>query len=492
MCHVAFRLFWTIAFILATMTAGYFIKIVYAKWDDTPVIVSIAAKTTQLVDIPFPAVTLCTMNEARKSEAEKIKASTNESDVLFKKLLSDSCENSDSQKPVKKWNNNTSISWENIQNFMVKVRQPCHEMLKVCYYAGVAHNCSDIFNPSLTDEGLCCSFNKAKRDYIFRNPRNLTDLNLTFPMNATDWNPETGYPPNTPAGALPWRPRGAGTHLGLSVVLDAEVKEFYCSTSASIGFKLLLHNPVETPKIADYGLLLAPGREYRIKITPTINNAAKSLHNLREIDRQCAYSADKYLLFYKTYTQRNCMLECEANYTFLVCNCVPFYLPKDINTPICGKEEEGCTKLARKLLEMTLVEASDFNSTDGWPTPNCKCLPGCNELGYSSSMTYGHMIPSLAVNKGYMEDTVHSNNTGKEKDLTVVHLYFTETQFFSYYKTEIFGLSEFLSSTGGLLGLFIGFSFLSAVEVLYFATVRLWCGIVRRRKKMVDSYPFVK
>lgn len=51
---------------------------------------------------------------------------------------------------------------------------------------------------------------------------------------------------------------------------------------------------------------------------------------------------------------------------------------------------------------------------------------------------------------------------------------------------------DLAASTGGLLGLFIGFSFLSAVEILYFATVRLWCGIVRRRKKMVDSYPFVK
>jgi hypothetical protein len=92
-------------------------------------------------------------------------------------------------------------------------------------------------------------------------------------------------------------------------------------------FQLLLHNPVETPKIADYGSLVAPGREYRIKIKPTINNAAESLHSVKEINRQCAYSGDKYLLFYKTYTERNCMLECEANYTLLVCNCVPFYLP---------------------------------------------------------------------------------------------------------------------------------------------------------------------
>jgi hypothetical protein len=51
---------------------------------------------------------------------------------------------------------------------------------------------------------------------------------------------------------------------------------------------------------------------------------------------------------------------------------------------------------------------------------------------------------------------------------------------------------DLTASTGGLLGLFIGFSFISAVEVLYFATVRLWCGIAGKRNNIVESYPFVK
>jgi len=65
-----------VAFIVATITAGYFIQIVYEKWDETPVIVSIGAKTTSLTDIPFPAVTVCNVNRARKSEADKINSST--------------------------------------------------------------------------------------------------------------------------------------------------------------------------------------------------------------------------------------------------------------------------------------------------------------------------------------------------------------------------------------------------------------------------------
>ncbi|XP_021916874.1 pickpocket protein 28-like isoform X2 [Zootermopsis nevadensis] len=484
------RLFWSVAFILATITAGYFINTVYAKWDETPVIVSIGARTTQLTDIPFPAITICTMNEVRKSEADRINKSKNKTDILFQKLMKDVCNNSNKEKPITKYSNK-SDGFDTILNFMVTVRQPCHEMIKACYFAGDLKNCTDIFNPSLTDEGICCSFNKVKREYIFRNPRNLSDLNVTFPMDTVDWTPEAGYPPSSSPDTLPWRPRGSGTHLGLTIVLDAELQQFHCSTSASVGFKLLLHNPVETPKIADFGSLIAPGREYRIKIKPVINNSTMSLRNVKEVSRQCAYSQDKYLQFYRTYTKRNCILECEANYTFDVCKCVPFYLPKDINTPICGKEEESCANKARKLLDMKILKEGQIDMPEDWINPVCQCLPGCNEISYVSSMTHSHMNASFAANKGYIEEAVLLNDEMRNS-ITVVHLYFTETQFLSYYKTELFGLSEFLSSTGGLLGLFIGFSFLSAVEILYFASVRLWCGIVRRRNTAVNNYPFVE
>jgi hypothetical protein len=98
-------------------------------------------------------------------------------------------------------------------------------------------------------------------------------------------------------------------------------------TTLLLNFQLLLHNPIETPKIADFGSLIAPGKEYRIKITPTISNSSKSLRSVKKSERQCAYSADRYLRFYRTYTQNHCSLECEANFTYSVCNCVPVYLP---------------------------------------------------------------------------------------------------------------------------------------------------------------------
>jgi amiloride-sensitive sodium channel len=42
------------------------------------------------------------------------------------------------------------------------------------------------------------------------------------------------------------------------------------------------------------------------------------------------------------------------------------------------------------------------------------------------------------------------------------------------------------ANTGGLLGLFMGFSFLSAIEVIYFISLRLWCAM-SKKKKITDG-----
>jgi hypothetical protein len=68
--------------------------------------------------------------------------------------------------------------------------------------------------------------------------RNLSDLNMTFPMPTADWTPENGYPSNATVDTLPWRALGVGVNLGLTLVLDAEADQFNCSTSASVGFKV--------------------------------------------------------------------------------------------------------------------------------------------------------------------------------------------------------------------------------------------------------------
>lgn len=87
-----------------------------------------------------------------------------------REMLADLCgedpTNIDNEGPSQR----TSANWTKIQNFMIKVSQPCHEMLVDCKWKSESLPCHDLFNPEITDEGMCCSFNKVKRSFIYRNP----------------------------------------------------------------------------------------------------------------------------------------------------------------------------------------------------------------------------------------------------------------------------------------------------------------------------------
>lgn len=58
-----------------------------------------------------------------------------------------------------------------------------------------------------------------------------------------------------------------------------------------------------------------------------------------------------------------------------------------------------------------------------------------------------------------------------------VTIFFKEQQFITSERNELYGSTDFLANCGGLLGLFMGFSFLSLLEIIYFLTVRLWFNL---------------
>lgn len=90
---------------------------------------------------------------------------------------------------------------------------------------------------------------------------------------------------------------------------------------------MLLHSPVESPQMREYGFTLSPGKETRVIITPHITDADDSIQKIAPKIRQCYFLNEKRLRYYRTYTQRNCKLECEANFTLLECHCMRYYMP---------------------------------------------------------------------------------------------------------------------------------------------------------------------
>ncbi|XP_075157996.1 pickpocket 28 [Haematobia irritans] len=451
------RIFFGMSFIFVVFVSGFFISNVYTKWSATPIIISTSSKQTLSTELPFPAITICNMNQAQRSKVKNIpKGSSNFS------LLMSLCEQESDDLVI------TYLGfWKYFKAILVEVAQPCDQMLLYCRYGSRMENCSNIFNTMLTDDGLCCTFNALDAKFLLLN---YSEENTIMPVSESqyvpiDWTPEKGYPEKLPPLYYPRISGGAGSRMGLTVILNVSSAEYYCSKSKCLGFKVLVHNPAELPKISNYGFFMTPGREARVPIEPIYQNALPSIRGIKKDVRRCLFSDEGDLVYYRTYSRKNCELECEAQILMKKCSCILYYLPRiDPNVAICGPNDNKCTTQVQSDIESSNTSASCDT-----------CLPGCFELNYQTTLTSSTMV----------KENVHTANNfpidiferaHNITDLSIMHFYFVSNTFRGTTKSEMFGFTEFLSNTGGLLGLFMGFSIFSLIEIIYYITVRPYCA----------------
>ena len=140
-----------------------------------------------------------------------------------------------------------------------------------------------------------------------------------------NWLPETGYivDPQSlthdfTSEEMPRRTNAPGLSMGLTVVLDVEKEEYFCSGFESIGFKALLHAPITTPEMVEFGFALSPGTENFISVSPEYIFANEAIHHIDYEIRQCFLESERSLHYYQHYTYLNCFLECVSNHTFKV------------------------------------------------------------------------------------------------------------------------------------------------------------------------------
>ena len=106
-------------------------------------------------------------------------------------------------------------------------------MLRMCRYARVPQHCPEIFQSLLTDEGLCCTFNAVHPKLIFKgyNEEDHFESANGGYDEIINWSPESGYKINSNT-SYPRPVAGAGSHMGLSLVLNADFINYYCSSTS--------------------------------------------------------------------------------------------------------------------------------------------------------------------------------------------------------------------------------------------------------------------
>lgn len=126
----------------------------------------------------------------------------------------------------------------------------------------------------------------------------------------------------------PFRVFGTGPRAGLYALLNLfeQDLEYLCRGPVQ-GFKVILHRPDEVPQASKHFFRVPLLQEVLVSIKPQMITTSESLRNYEPNRRQCYFSSERKLQFFKVYTQNNCELECLSNFTRNHCGCTKFSMP---------------------------------------------------------------------------------------------------------------------------------------------------------------------
>lgn len=277
---------------------------------------------------------------------------------------------------------------------------------------------------------------------------------------------ENGGPVRWDGEEMPRRAITPGLHMGLTVTLNSRVEEQFCTSFQSSGFKGLLHVPISQPEMVEYGFALSPGTENFLDLNPKTIRADDSLHRIPPTTRQCFLQDERWLRFYEHYSLLNCMTECQANYTFAHCGCNMYFQPRLWNTSLCSTDQMDCFHESVKVVAEKAYAGADDHEDE------CQCLPSCSDYEFPTAASFSKLtnaemlhLPSRIIDA----HPEYSNDSYVVDNLLVLHIYFRHLHFMRNERDELYGFVAIVSNIGGLLGLCMGFSMLSGVELLYFA-----------------------
>ncbi|XP_071785466.1 acid-sensing ion channel 1C-like [Asterias amurensis] len=240
----------------------------------------------------------------------------------------------------------------------------------------------------------------------------------------------------------------AGKGHGLSLLLDVQQYHYYYSKllQYSAGLVVAIHDRDDIPLVESFGLAIAPGTEARIGIKKRQTN------NLPPPYGVCGSRDLKY--FSSPYSMHKCQRECLIDYIQASCGCVEPYMAVSDNMTVCNPAI---------IFSCVHFLASEFNVKD-----ECDCPVTCESTTYTTSLSYSRM-PSDFYNQKLL-DYVADLGWVVEEDhfLTnsvMLQLYFEEMTTEVITQREAYTFFAFLCDIGGSMGLWLGGSILTIVEI---------------------------
>lgn len=268
---------------------------------------------------------------------------------------------------------------------------------------------------------------------------------------------------------------GAGGRSGFNIffVMNFTDLDYVCRGPVQ-GFKFMLHTPGEVPRVSKHFYRVPLQQEIVVSVKPNMMTTSESVRGYSPHGRQCYFDDEKYLKYFKNYTQSNCQLECLSNFTLSECGCVKFSMPRDSKMKICQQKDIKCyngaeNNLLAKELETGVTTSSDINKSG---KTMCDCLPACTSINYDAEISQAD-FDGMQVLKQMDNDYA---SFFKEYHMSRLRIVFKEAQFLTSRRSELYGFADLVAHCGGLLGEFSYFvlPFSNSIKLIMHSQVSSW------------------
>ncbi|XP_035804134.1 acid-sensing ion channel 1C isoform X2 [Amphiprion ocellaris] len=239
-----------------------------------------------------------------------------------------------------------------------------------------------------------------------------------------------------------------GTGNGLEIMLDIQQDEYLPvwgetdETSYEAGIKVQLHSQSEPPFLHELGFGVAPGfqtfvstQEQRLQYLPPPWGDCKST----PIDSE----------YFSTYSITACRIDCETRYLLENCNCRMVHMPG--TSTVCTPEQyKDCADPA---LDFLVEKDNDY----------CVCQTPCNMTRYGKELSMVK-IPSKASAK-YLAKKFNKSEQYIGENILVLDIFFEALNYEKIEQKKAYEIAGLLGDIGGQMGLFIGASVLTILEI---------------------------
>ncbi|XP_046366858.2 acid-sensing ion channel 2-like [Haliotis rufescens] len=256
------------------------------------------------------------------------------------------------------------------------------------------------------------------------------------------------------------RARNSGRAHGLRLLLNVQEEEYTRSRDGYLGtgFMIAVHGPEVTPIMSEMGIAVAPGFQHFVGIGVKRVTAKEGVGG-------CGKKPLKYLT--GNYSRHSCRQECQMDFILSMCNC------RDMSNP--NKDFAFCKP--QEYHECFAPAKKKYLQTD------TGCEAGCPEPCSYTRFTTQHSSSPLSRN--YITEYTKAKGKTEEywrKNLVILEMYFSSMIYEHMEKQLGYEILDLFCDIGGALGLMLGASLLTVLEVFDFMFLSVFSAVFEKNK----------